>query len=226
MKPEAPDGAQRYSNLVAFMAAAALLLALQIAPPRWIRPGSQARSDTDAVQLSLTAPELQAPAPTPPPPQTRRSPPPATLRSAAPVPPVPDPLPQSQSPPEEAAVVASEPVSPPAPSEPSHANADLEAEYAAALRADIDRRTHSAEFSQSRPRRLNGVTQVLFAVTRSGEPRSVAVGHSSGSASLDRIALSVVGSGRYPPMPDAIFAHESEHLFGVTIEFGDSMAHH
>jgi TonB family protein len=121
--------------------------------------------------------------------------------------------------PEEAAVVAAAASSASEPPPRSSANADLEAQYAAALRDDIDRRTHSPDFAHNHLRRVAGEVRVSFVVTRAGQPTAVALLHSSGSPSLDQSALAVVSSGHYAPMPAAIFANEPEHLFEVTIEF-------
>jgi len=54
---------------------------------------------------------------------------------------------------------------------------------------------------------------------RSGEPRTVSVAHSSGSAILDEEAVKVVASGHYPPMPAKAFVGEAQHTFLVTIEY-------
>ena len=104
-----------------------------------------------------------------------------------------------------------------APARESHL--DLEAEYAAGLRADIDRRTHPPDSAQYRLHRPFGEVRVSFVVTRSGEAKDVRVVRSSGSSILDEQALGIVASGRYLPIPTKAFADEAEHLFLVTIEF-------
>lgn len=96
---------------------------------------------------------------------------------------------------------------------------DLEAEYAASLRADIDRRTRPPDSIPYRLRHPSGEVRVGFVVMRSGEAKAIRVLHSSGSSMLDAAALDTVSSGHYPPMPAQIFAGEAEHLFAVTIEY-------
>lgn len=115
-----------------------------------------------------------------------------------------------------------EPPAPPVPPAHAAANADLESEYAAALREEIERRAHDPGIVTARSRRTVGEVQVRFYVSRAGVPRQVAVMRSSGSAGLDGLAVDVVASGRYAPMPAAIFAGQNEHLFAVTIDFGSA----
>ena len=102
---------------------------------------------------------------------------------------------------------------------------DLEAEYAAGLRADIDRRTHAPDSAQYRLRRPSGEVRVGFVVLRNGEAKVVRVLRSSGSSILDDAAQTTVSSGHYPPMPAKAFAGESEHMFAVTIEFRRPTSH-
>jgi TonB family protein len=110
---------------------------------------------------------------------------------------------------------------PPAPaSEPEVvSDPDLDAQYAAELRADIDRRTAPPDSAQYHLRHPSGEVKVLFVVTRGGDPQTVRVLHSSGSAILDEAALSIVSSGHYAPMPAKAFTGEPRHTFLVTIEF-------
>jgi TonB family protein len=96
---------------------------------------------------------------------------------------------------------------------------DLEAQYAAGLRADIDRRTHPPDTAQYRLHRASGEVRVGFIVTRNGEPKAVHVLRTSGSPFLDDTAVAIVSTGRYPPMPDKIYVGEAQHGFAVTIEF-------
>jgi periplasmic protein TonB len=214
------DGAQRVSDTAALTITVGLLVAILLAPaPHW-RLAAHPGDDSHAIELVLAAPELQPvepPAPPRPPPRHREALKTQPVATQAP-PPV-DPIASTDEPlPQDAALVAS---SAPAAEAPvrSSANADLEAEYAAALREAIEQRAHSAEFARDHPRRSSGEVQVRFLVTRAGEPRAVAVLRSSGSTALDQAALAVVSSGHYAPMPPVIFSNESEHLFAVTIEF-------
>jgi periplasmic protein TonB len=107
--------------------------------------------------------------------------------------------------------------SPPAPSGAAHP--DLDARYAAELRADIDRRTAPPDTPQYRLHHPAGETRVRFVVLRSGSPEAAVVERSSGSSLLDEEAVRIVSSGHYPPMPANAFAGESRHVFVVTIEF-------
>jgi TonB family protein len=99
------------------------------------------------------------------------------------------------------------------------ARPEIEAQYAAGLRADIDRRTRPPDSIQYRLHRPSGEVRVGFMVLRSGQPKVVRVLRSSGSSILDETAVAIVASGHYPPMPARIFAGEAEHAFAVTIEF-------
>ena len=95
----------------------------------------------------------------------------------------------------------------------------VEDAYAAALRQNVDARISVPDTAQYRLLRPSGATQVRFALDRVGNPSDVSVGHSSGSGILDRQAVSIVATGRYPPFPETAYAGESRHVFIVTIEF-------
>ncbi len=114
-----------------------------------------------------------------------------------------------------AVVMAAEPPQPPVPGSSS----SIEAAYAAALRQNVDSRTsvpNSAEYRLIKP---SGSALIRFVLDRVGNPREVAVAHSSGSGILDRLALAIVASGHYPPFPETAFSGELRHTFLVTIEF-------
>jgi periplasmic protein TonB len=128
--------------------------------------------------------------------------------------PVPLPLTPPEEVPADAAVIAAPPAAAAAMSRP-----DLEALYAAGLRADIDRRTHPPDSTQYRLHHPSGSVRVRFVVMRNGQPKAVAVEASSGSRVLDQAAFDIVSSGHYAPMPPKAFVGESEHTFVVTIEF-------
>lgn len=166
------------------------------------------------LQLSLTEEPPAPPPPAPAPPQPHRE---AQQRPARlPAPPV-DPMPAivAADSPQDAAVAMPAPATQPAPvSDP-----DLDAQYAAQLRANIDRRTTPPDSPQYRLHHPAGEVQVLFVVTRSGEQRAARLLRSSGSQLLDEAALRIVSEGRYPPMPGKAFVGESQHSFAVTIEF-------
>jgi TonB family protein len=221
--PGTADRAQRASDATALTITAALIWGLCIGHPfQWHEVGaSQYRPDTTAVELSLESAPIDAPvAPPKPQPvpkhQEVRKPQTAVAAVTAPADPI---AATSEAIPEDAAVVAAGPTASSEPPSRSTANADLEAQYAAALRDDIDRRTQSAALAQNHMRHTAGEVRVSFIVTRAGEPKAVTLLHSSGSAILDHSALTIVAVAHYPPMPAAIYVNEAEHLFAVTIEF-------
>jgi protein TonB len=171
----------------------------------------------------LTAPDrpfelsLQPAQPeTPPAPVARRIE--KRQRVSRPAPAPPDPLPVT----EQAAPTDADLVAAPAPAAPATAPAskpDLESLYTAQLLADIKRRNHPPDSAQYRLQHPHGEVQVRFVLLRSGEPRTVSVVRSSGSAILDQEAVKVVASGHYPPMPEKAFVGETQHTFLVTIEY-------
>jgi periplasmic protein TonB len=129
-----------------------------------------------------------------------------------------EPLPVTeQAAPTDAELVAAPAAAPPATETPSRP--DLESLYTAQLLADIKRRNHPPDSAQYRLQHPHGEVQVRFVLLRSGEPRTVSVAHSSGSAILDEEAVKVVASGHYPPMPEKAFVGEAQHTFLVTIEY-------
>ena len=139
-------------------------------------------------------------------------------RSRAASPAASDPLPDVEAPiPEGGAPVAAEGSR--AAAATADPRPDLEAQYAAGLRADIDRRTHPPDTVQYRLRRPSGEVRVAFILRRDGEIKSAHVLRSSGSSILDEAAIAIVASGHYPPMSASLFTGEAEHTFSVTIEF-------
>jgi outer membrane biosynthesis protein TonB len=103
---------------------------------------------------------------------------------------------------------------------PAAAHASVEAEYAAALRENVDARTEVPKTAEYRLLKPSGAPQVCFTLDRGGgNPSNVAVKHRSGSTILDTQALRIVAAGRYPPFPEAAFPGEQRHVFVVTIEF-------
>jgi len=160
-----------------------------------------------------------APPPAPSPPMQLPAP---RLAPIAPRIPLPQPLLPTEPDrdvPEDAAVVAT--AAPPPPPSPSDgaARMELESAYAAALRADIDRRTVLPDSPEYRLRHPTGEVRVRFTVLREGASKVVTLVRSSGSALLDQAALGIVAAGHYLPMPAKAFPGESEHVFVVTIEF-------
>jgi periplasmic protein TonB len=163
-------------------------------------------------ELSLqSAQPVTPPAPVPPRIEKRQ-------RVSRPAPAPPDPLPVTeQAAPADAALVSA-PAAPPAATETA-SKPDLESLYTAQLLADIKRRNHPPDSARYRLQHPHGEVQVRFVLLRSGEPRTVSVARSSGSAILDEEALKVVASGHYPPMPEKAFVGEKQHIFLVTIEY-------
>jgi periplasmic protein TonB len=212
-------GMQISSDGVALMlSGVALAVLLHTRLDSWARLSVSPYSNQPSIEVSVqTEAAATPPAPAPPsPPQKprlhRATPPVRVAELAAPA----EPQPQaSASLPEGAAVVASATLPAPA----ADSRPDLEAEYAAGLRADINRRTHAPDSPQYRLHRPSGEVRVGFVLTRNGEAKTVRVLRSSGSPILDDAALSTVSSGRYPPMPPKAFAGEVQHMFAVTIEY-------
>jgi TonB family protein len=130
----------------------------------------------------------------------------------------PEPVPvEEQAAPADAVLVAAPAAPPNGPVTVS--KPDLESLYTAQLLADIKRRNHPPDSAQYRLQHPHGEVQVRFVLSRSGEPRTVSVARSSGSAVLDQEAVNVVASGHYPPMPEKAFVGETQHAFLVTIEY-------
>jgi TonB family protein len=195
------------------LTAAVVGLFLATVTVRLIDARSHAPRDRQ-LQLSLAEEPPAPPPPAPPPPQPHKESQQRTVQ--LPAPPVePTPAIVASDSADEASAPMPAPASQPAP--PS--DPDLDARYAAELRANIDRRTTPPDSPQYRLHHPSGEAQVLFVVTRSGEQHAVRLLRSSGSALLDEAALRIVSEGHYPPMPAKVFVGESQHTFAVTIEF-------
>jgi protein TonB len=107
-----------------------------------------------------------------------------------------------------------------APAAPSReAAGTIEAQYAATLRTNIDARTVAPNSMEYRLRRPKGETRVNFILDRAGLVLAADVARTSGSDILDRQAVSIVKTGRYPPFPQTAFNGEPRHSFLVTLEF-------
>jgi protein TonB len=166
-------------------------------------------------ELSLQAAQPETP-PAPPPPVPRHIEKRQRVLQPAPAPPEPVSVHEETAPADAtlAAAAAAPPASPATASRP-----DLESLYTAQLLADIEHRNHPPDSPQYRLQHPHGEVQVRFVLSRSGEPRTVSVAHSSGSTLLDQEAVKVVASGHYPPMPEKAFVGERQHTFLVTIEY-------
>ena len=211
------DGVQISSDAVALALSAVVLAVLLNTPVESWTEVSATAANQPSIEVSVQTEAAVTP-PQPAPPPVPKSVPhrvvPQVRVAEIPVPA--EPQPQALEPvPEGAALVAA--ASLPAPSADTHP--DLDAEYAAGLRADIDRRTHAPDSVQYRLHRPTGEVRVGFVVMRNGESKAVRVLRSSGSPILDDAAQATVSSGHYPPMPAKAFAGEAEHMFAVTIEF-------
>jgi TonB family protein len=216
MMSSSRDAAQRASDLSALILTAGVIgVSLLVRPFQWREQGPRTPAD-QPVELSVEDPPDTTPTPPAPPPRLV----PHEIVTRVPVPEVPDPVTLTDDPmPESAVVVAALNPSPPKASIPAAHNADLEAQYAEALREDIDRRTHLPDSPPYRLHRVFGEVRVRFLVTRSGEPREVQVARSSGSPILDQTAVAIVAAGHYAAMPTVIFVNDAQHLFAVTIAF-------
>jgi periplasmic protein TonB len=185
---------------------ALLVLRLEPPPPPASDPG---------VQVSLAeAPPTPAPQPQPEKPKPRVVP----VRHAAAAP-APDPMPVQAPPadsPDEPVIATSEPEEAPPPP-PSHAS--IEAAYLAALKKNIQDRTHPPDTAAYRFFRPTGEVLVFFFLDRSGAVSQVTMARSSGSHILDTQALFIVSSGHYPPFPEGAFPGETRHYFQVDVEF-------
>ncbi len=225
MTPAREDMAQIASNGTALALTTALLAVMFAARSESWRDSSALPASTNqpGIEVTLQAAITEPPsAPQPPPPVPRKVPvhlmTPQAAVAQMPVPAELQTMPVERDPvPEGGALVASGAPANPEPT--SDHRPDLEAQYAAGLRADIDRRTHPPDSAQYRLHRPSGEVRVGFVVMRNGEPKVVRVLRSSGSAILDEAAVAIVSSGHYPAMPTQVFAGEEEHVFAVTIEF-------
>jgi protein TonB len=213
------DGVQISSDAVALaLSGVVLAVLLSTKVNSWTDASASPAANQSSIEVSVQTEAAATPPPPVPPPPVQKPLPhrvtPQVRVAESPVPAEPQ-LQASEPVPEGAALVASATMPAPAPD----TRPDLEAEYAASLRADIDRRTHAPDSAQYRLRRPSGEVRVGFVVMRNGEAKAVRVLRSSGSSILDDAAQTTVSSGHYPPMPAKAFAGEAEHMFAVTIEF-------
>jgi protein TonB len=213
------DGVQISSDALALaLSGVVLALLLSTKVNSWTDASVSPAANQLSIEVSVQAEAAVTPPPPAPPPPVQKPLPhrvtPQVRVAESPVAAEPQ-LQASEPVPEGAALVASATMPAPAPD----TRPDLEAEYAAGLRADIDRRTHAPDSAQYRLHRPSGEVRVGFVVMRNGEAKAVRVLRSSGSSILDDAAQTTVSSGHYPPMPAKAFAGEAEHMFAVTIEF-------
>jgi periplasmic protein TonB len=210
------DSSQRVSDGTALALTAAVTAVLMLNSRILVQMFAAKPAVPDrGMELTLQEAPVETP-PAPPPPLPR---PPVSHAVARAQPQPREPLPVIEEPaPANADLIAADPA-PSAPTANGPSRADLEAQYAAALRADIDSRTRPPDSAQYRVHHPSGEVRVRFVVLRSGEPQAVAVLRSSGSPLLDEAAVGIVASGRYPPMPPKCFVGEAQHTFVVTIEF-------
>jgi periplasmic protein TonB len=213
------DPAQYASDGTAFAVTGAVAAIFLLAAHDLLQIMAPAGAARDrAMELTVQAAPAETP-PAPPVPRARtpeRPKPKVVPLARRPVPADPVPV-ADEAAPLDAALVAA--ATPPAPPISGESHPDLDAQYAAQLRADIDRRTRPPDTLEYRLRHPAGEVRVRFVVLRSGESRDVTLLHSSGSRLLDAAALNIVAAGRYAPMPTKVFAGQARHTFVVTIEF-------
>ena len=176
-------------------------------------------SESPAIQVTLEQ-EPSPPTPTPPPPEPPKEPrpvhrehhqPPALPLMAAVAPTPTEDFPASDAP--------QNPIAEPAPPRVAATSGTLEAQYAATLRTNIDSRTAPPVSAEYRLLKPHGEARVSFTLERSGALVDCRLARNSGSNLLDRHALSIVQTGRYPPFPSDAFPGETRHSFLITLEF-------
>ena len=185
------------------------------------RAQPRAAPQAPGVQLSL---EEAPPSPEPPKPEPERPKPhrtPLQREPAARAVPAPVPAPVMTEPAATDAADSAVVMTAEAPARPPGGapRASLEAAYAAALRENVDARTTVPATAEYRLLKPSGAAQIRFVLARTGELGEVALARTSGSRILDRQAIDIVASGRYPPFPEAAYPGETRHVFTVTIEF-------
>jgi TonB family protein len=210
------DSGQYASDATALVFTGAAAIVFLVASPSLLHNTQLAPADRDpGVELSLQSTDIPVPPPPAPPVPQRVS----MHRESRPSPLATEAMPVAAEPAPAGAETFTPAVPAPASAPSTYTHPDDDARYSAALRADIDRRTHPPDSLQYRLRHPSGEARVRFVVMRSGEPHDVELTHSSGSSLLDDAALNIVRSGRYAPMPAKAFVGESQHTFVVTIEF-------
>jgi periplasmic protein TonB len=219
--PGRRDTAQYASDGTALVltavAAAVILASAHNLPDRLL---ARAGSQEPAIELTVQLAQPETPPAPPPPPQPPRVKTHRAILQPAPEPV--DPLPVENEPvPVDAVPVAAYV---PAPAPAAETRPDLEAQYAATLYADIDRRKHPPDSPQYRLHHPSGEVRVGFTILRSGASQGVTVERSSGSAILDQEALRLVASGQYPAMPAKAFVGQAQHRFAITIAFPPALA--
>jgi len=211
------DAGQRASDVMALGLTSGLAAMLLLAGrPIWIAQAHPPAAALNGIELSVESAPTPAP-PAPPPPLPRRVIAHHTFTPQVLADSVALPASDQQTAPEDAPLVASSDAAPAQQASDTHP--DIDAQYAAQLRADIDRRTRPPDTAQYRLHHPSGAVQVRFVVMRSGLQRSSTLVRSSGSAILDEAAVRIVAAGHYAPMPASAFVGEPEHAFLVTIEF-------
>jgi len=219
MRVNAGNAAHLMSDGGALLCTALAIAALLILMRAHLQPRAPGTHRAEEFQLTMQMEEPPAPQPPTPPAAAPRRP--LQRRILPLVKPV-DPEPVlAEAPAADAAPAVLAPAAESA--APAVSAPDLNAQYAAQLRANIDLRTAPPDTVQYRLQHPSGEVRVRFTVTRSGEPQAVSLLRSSGYPLLDGRALNIVSSGRYAPMGPKVFAGEVQHVFVVTIEFRPQM---
>jgi TonB family protein len=202
------------TQCAAFAVTAAIFISLHVSRQA---PASVQHASDPGVRISLLEEVPAPPPPQPSPPRSQAHEARPIRRQAAPLiaanPVVDEPTLES-----DAAIEL--PAEPPAPAPAASAShADIETEYAAALRKNVDERTAVPTSAEYRLLNPSGSAMVCFTLDRKGNPSEVAIKRPSGSKILDTQAAHIVASGQYPPFPEGAFPGEQRHVFIVTIEF-------
>lgn len=219
-RPSGHDTGQMASDGVALLVTGLVLGVVFANKPASWRSSPPPGLSQSSIEISLHSAVTQA---APPPPIPQKPLPHQAQPKHVSVVPLPEPAPQEplqaerDSVPEGGALITS--AAPATLASASDSHLELEAEYAAGLRADINRRTYPPDSAQYRLHLPSGEVRVSFVVRRMGQGGAIRVVRSSGSSILDDQALSIVASGHYLPFPAKAFAGETEHGFVVTIEF-------
>jgi protein TonB len=184
--------------------------------------------DDKPVEVSLVEPPVeQPPPPQPEPPKPAEAPKPTPQPTPTqPVVPVPTPIATTapQPAPTQPVVEVPKPVPvpppPPAPvAQPRPVVVDLQGEYVAKLRAQLNaikRYPTGREASQLRPQ---GKVKLWFSLKRDGSLADAGVEESSNSMLLDDAARKTLNRASFPAFPDQAWNGEATHRFTAELDF-------
>jgi len=185
-------------------------------------------ADAKPVELMLeTLPEPVPPAPAAPPAPQEATPPPVKTTEPAFEKPKP-PRPQKPRPPTPVRVAKPMPVAAPSPvhapvqvkaAAPSNPLADVQSQYAAALRAYLQSIRRYPNTKEARMLHPQGTAELWFVLDRSGALVDAGIEQGASSPILDRAALATVRGGTYPPFPNDAFPGEGTRRFTVRLDY-------